>query len=357
MKGWESQLPAGFPIDRLGDEAVRQGERRKRRRARRYQYSLTGVCAVLVAGALLTVVRADKPSEQIQAGPGPGRLALGQPIPVTAANGKIAFLRRTSPSDPAPTIWVMNDDGTDQTKIAETTRGHSLTWSPDGTRLAFDDAGGIYIINADGSGEHRLANSSGEEQWPAWSPDGTRFAFRDLGGGGGIYVANIDGSGRRRLTDEDAFAPAWSPDGQWIAYAKDGGIWVMQSDGKGQRPLVETQFADSPTWSPDGRRIAFRSGTDISAVDVDGGHARALASPGGTGVVNPEGKGANKLATGAGQPGTPRWSPDGTKIAYYVQPAGDRCSIWVMSSDGSAQTRVTDNPACDFDPAWQARMP
>jgi len=353
MKAWESQLPPAFPIDRLHGEAIRRGAERKRRRVRRYHHAVTGLCAVLIAGVVAAVAVRDDPGKQLQVGRG-----VDGAFPVTAVNGKIAFIRFTGPTDPAPSIYLMNSDGSEQTKIAETTRGHALTWSPDGTRLAFDDAGGIYIINADGSGERRLPNSSGQEQWPAWSPDGTRLVFRDLSGGG-IFVANVDGSGRRRVTEQDGVAPTWSPDGRRIAYSRDGAIWVMNADGSQQRPLLTTSrgFDDAPTWSPDGLRIAFRSGTDISAADVDGGRARALASPGGTGVVNPDGKGANKLATGAGQPGTPRWSPDGTKIAYEMYQTGEHCSIWVMNSDGSTQTRLTDNTMCDHDPAWQPRMP
>jgi TolB protein len=171
-------------------------------------------------------------------------------------------------------------------------------------------------------------------------------------------VANVDGSGRRTVSKEDGASPAWSPDGRRIAYSRFGDIYVVNVDGSGERLLVELDgFDDSPTWSPDGRRIAFRSNSTISAVDLDGGRARALASPGGTGLVDPQGQGANKLAVGRGDPSTPQWSPDGTKIVYAVFQTGEACSIWVMSADGGVQTPLTDNRTCDRDPAWQPRRP
>jgi Tol biopolymer transport system component len=359
MKGWEPQLPTGFPMDRLAGEAVRAGEARKLRRLQRNQRVLGGVCVLLLVSVGALVVGREEPSNQLQVGPGrssdSGDIGVDV-VAVTARNGKIAFIRSTGPGAP-PAIWVMNDDGSGQVKVAETTQGSSPAWSPDGTRLAFQDVGGIYTINADGTGETRLAGTSNDEGWPAWSPDGTKLAFRSLTAGG-IVVANVDGTGRRTVTKGDGASPAWSPDGRRIAYSKLGHIYVVNVDGTAEKRLATTDgFEDSPTWSPDGRQIAFRSKSTISVVELDGGRARALASPGGTGLVNPEGKGANKLAISRGDPSTPQWSPDGTKIVFAVYQSGEACSIWVMSADGGVQTQITDNQTCDRDPAWQPLKP
>lgn len=72
----------------------------------------------------------------------------------------------------------------------------------------------IYVMNADGSAQTRLAGSSGTEFEPAWSPDGTRIAFRTgRDGNSEIYVMNADGSAPTRLTTDPAtdFAPSWRP--------------------------------------------------------------------------------------------------------------------------------------------------
>jgi TolB protein len=368
MKGWETQLPASFPIERVLGGAVREGERRRSRRRRRRQGGVSAACALLLIGGAVLVAGRDEPSNQIQAGPGPTGAAAapdGDGAPAAAgaaapmANGKIAFVRSTGPTDPAPRIYVMNEDGSGQTMIAETTRGGSLTWSPDGTRLAFSDVGGIYTVDRDGAGEKRVPGTSNGDQWPSWSPDGTRLVVRNAEGAGGIYVVNVDGSGRRKLGDDMMAAwPAWSPDGRRIAYSTGEALYLVNADGSGRKRLSAVGASnDEPTWSPDGRKIAFRYNETISVVDVDGGETRSLATPGGTGLANPTGQGANKLASGGGTPATPQWSPDGRKIVYALYQNAGACSIWIMNADGSGQAALTANGTCDRDPAWQPQSP
>jgi len=103
-------------------------------------------------------------------------------------------------------------------------------------------------------------------QQPVQSPDGKRLAFSALTH---IYVMEIPGGTPKRLTsvDEREFMPAWSPDGQWIAYAtwtsKDGGhIWKTRSDGSGnprQLTRVPAYYRDL-NFSPDGTRIVALRG-------------------------------------------------------------------------------------------------
>src|SRR2546428_3635816 len=85
----------------------------------------------------------------------------------------------------------------------------------------------IYLMDADGGGQIRLTENSGEDYSPAWSPDGKRLAFvstRD--GNAEIYVMNSDGTGQTRLTNNSAsdLHPAWTPDGSRIAFVtnRDG---------------------------------------------------------------------------------------------------------------------------------------
>ncbi len=117
-------------------------------------------------------------------------------------------------------IWVINPDGTGAANVSQylTNSDDQPVWSPDGTRIAFrsfrDGNHEIYVMNADGSGQVNVTNSSAPDGWPAWSPDGTRLAFeRQLGSQWQIFAVNADGTGLVQLTSSTANSarPAWQP--------------------------------------------------------------------------------------------------------------------------------------------------
>jgi len=192
---------------------------------------------------------------------------------------------------------------------------------------------GICTVNADGSFPLQLTSGS-DDHSPAWSADGDRIAF-DCGTG--VCVMDSDGSNRTQLTNFGYF-PAWSPDGSRIAFGC-GGICVMNADGSGRTQLTGGPD-DFPSWSPDGTTIAFER-------DILGG--------GFTGsdiyVVNADGSGQSQLTSGDYN-FAPDWSPDGTRIAFASTRGVGHSEIYTMDADGSDVTQLTFGADAYDDPAW-----
>jgi Tol biopolymer transport system component len=121
----------------------------------------------------------------------------------------------------------------------------------------------IYVMNADGSGLTQLTDAPGEDGFPSWSPDGTKIAFSstrddcshsdatecrttgDIGPYQTIYIMNANGSDQHRLSLQLGMFVDWSPDGQYLVFSP--GLNVIRPDGTGltQIPAAgEIEFAD-----------------------------------------------------------------------------------------------------------------
>jgi Tol biopolymer transport system component len=214
-------------------------------------------------------------------------LFIGKPILI--ASGSIAFPRWSPDGSrivyissvdekgrPPYQISMMNNNGENIQQLTEgEARRYSPTWSPDGMQIAFilarDYEGGgplaIFVIGRDG-GEQRQITPYAFYNDLSWSPDGSRIAYSTFNA---IFVVNIDGTHYQKLTDQwtDSF-PVWSPDGEYIAFQSTRDdpndyfdIYVMRSDGTDIRRLTNVPSQDSqPSWSPDGKRIIFESNRD-----------------------------------------------------------------------------------------------
>jgi TolB protein len=319
-------------------------------RARRRQCSLWLVAVIAVASALVS------------------GLLVGGARSAGGSSGLIAFTRPDG-------IYVMRPDGTGVRPLrrgSAASQALQLDWSPDGSRIAFESRGAIWLLGADGEGLARLVargGAWGSAHSPTWSPDGRVLAF-SAERAREIWVVDADGSNAHRLLrlakleaeDIGVGEIDWSPDGRRLAFTGHGGwlawVYVVNTNGTNLRRLTERgwAWATNPRWSPDGRRIAFeqwaRNPTNIYSDRDSEIYVMTLDS----------GSQA-QLTRNREYDGTPVWSPDGRRIAFVrfghgcaecpAAARGGAEEIFVMNADGTAMKRLTDNRVGEASPAWK----
>jgi Tol biopolymer transport system component len=201
------------------------------------------------------------------------------------------------------------------------------------------DSSGFWIMNADGTGLKKLLSYGLLN--PAWSFDGQWIAF----GAGQIYKMWFTGTAfdtttLTQLTFEGRnFFPAWSPDGQWIAYDRSladesgpAGVWIMKPDGSQKSAVFGGAF---PAWSADGKSLLAVIGT--SPTSVWKRFVRYYPFE----IVQPE----TLSAVFGNDNRHPRYSPDGTKIAFWSQAPSQVPQLWVMNADGTNPRQLTTEGA------------
>jgi len=231
--------------------------------------------------------------------------------------------------------------------------------------------GTLIVANTDGSDRRAIYAGplTQDMTGPAWSPNGDAIAF----GTGGFFqraqiqpawlmTVHVDGGGLTGLTRDSVNAgmPSWSPNGQQVVFRRASGVkrnlYVLDvATGATRKLETGSDFDTFPTWSPRGDWIAFTSKRDDDYEIYR---------------IHPDGTGLERLTKSPGNDAHPSFSPDGEWIAFATarqgfkdeavqlllsttfQPYGE---VAVMRADGSDVRILTDNSTEEGAPSWVPR--
>lgn len=257
---------------------------------------------------------------------------------------------------------IVDDDGVVIPPPIPITSYHSPIWHPNGEFIGFNhipvknlhyiegskypdrwevepDSNGFWLINVDGTDMRRIFPTQLQE--PAWSPDGQWIAFV---AGAQIYKMQFNGTTFDsttlvQLTTEGRnFFPSWSPDGQCIVYDSNVNspngmnfIWKMKSDGS-QKTIIAYDPTKGeirmPSWSKiDDEILHIRYSTDFTSSEIF--------------KMDKNGENSIRLTFNDFNDRYPKCSFDGIKIAFTSQPLNSQVNLWLMDSTGSNLRQLT----------------
>jgi len=286
-------------------------------------------------------------------------------------------------------------------------------WSPDGSRIAFQSGGAIYLVDALGGVPELIINPSEKSGWvayPAWSPDGKEMAYVE---NWAIYVRPVSGGRARRLSQVPTpHSLAWSPDSKWIACVSGNpvftfgeapwgnstnlgnvapsSIWIVPASGGKAIQITDAQSLNTnPVWLPHAHGLLFvsdREGNrDIYSIDLArsglpaGPPARLTTGLDAHGIsLSADAKrlaysvfthsgniwtfilpAAGVASMTGGRPLTEgiqsiegvTLSPDGRWLAFDSDRSGNQ-EVYKMPSSGGEAVQLTHSPEADFVSTW-----
>ena len=189
-----------------------------------------------------------------------------------------------------------------------------------------------------------LTTYPGVEGPPSLSPDGNQVAFER---NGDLFVKQVDGEALVQVTrtGESESAPAWSPDGRQLAFTRDGqGTFLISPLGGAERKIADTRvplLLKATAWTRDARALVISEltspiGASLFVMSIETGEKTRLTSPPEPGIGD----------------GWPAVSPDGKTVAFARYSQDTSANVYLVPLSGGEPRQLTADKASIFGLAW-----
>jgi Tol biopolymer transport system component len=301
------------------------------------------------------------------------------------------YLGRTTSECP---LWTLPVLGRPPRRLGDIAASDA-TWSPDGKQLAYINGNNLYTATSGGEGPQKIVSGTAAESlsWPRWSPDGRRLRFSasTQSNGTSLWEVSTNGGDLHALlsgwnTPPSECCGSWTPDGRYFLFQSNRGgntnVWAMREDRSILRKASyqPVQLTTGPTSAgnvvPAERKLfvtTARSGelvryesasqefvsylSGISATGVsfsaDGKWVTYVAYPEHTlWRSKVDGSERLQLTFAPLYVMQPRWSPDGTRIAFMALEPDKPWIVYVISAEGGSLERPVPGDHRGCDPNW-----
>jgi len=277
---------------------------------------------------------------------------------------------------------------------------HAATWAPDGQHIVYARNSSLYECNVDGTDPHELIAISGVPFAPRFSTDGRRlrFTIRDTDQRtSSLWEISPEGKNLHPVLPDwnkpaQEFGGTWTPDGQYFLFEsthdhtqniwalRDGRSLFHQANAQPTQLTVGPLMFSNPTLSPDGKKLfvigqqrrfdlvrmsgnsqqfsIYLQGVSAGEADItrNGEWMTYVSHPDLTlWRSKPDGSSRTQLTYAPMLAHMPRWSPDGTQIAFMASRPGRPWKIFVIPAEGGTPREVTAGNQNQGDPTWLPR--